>query len=140
MTTTPNPPIQPTLKVRRPITSHVFHAAWIALTLYQTIDSGFPARMIWGLLFLYAVALAVRAVLKPQVLELTGTKLTIYGDFFRSKTVDITDIDRIEIEAGPFSNSKVVLKGNKRHVKFNYYRVRNNDFDALLKELNVPVR
>lgn len=139
MTSTPTPPIQPTLKVRRPIKSHVVHAGWIALTLYQTVDRGFPARMIWGLLLLHAIALAIRVILKPQVLELTGTKLTIYSDFFRSQTVDITDIERVEIEAGPFSHSKIVLKGNKGRVKFDYYQVRNEEFDALTKALNVPI-
>lgn len=139
MTKTPNPRIPPTLKVHRPAKSHFFHATWVALTLYETVDSGFPARAIWGVLFLHAVALAVRAMLKPQILELTGTKLIIYGDFFRSKTVDVSDIERIEIEAGPFSYSKIILKDNKGRVKFDYYQVRNEEFDVLVKELNVPI-
>lgn len=134
-----NPPIQPNLKVRRPARSYFFQTALIALTLYKTFDSGFPAQVIWGMWFLLALYWMVKVLLKPQYIELTGTKLTVYDNFFRSKTVDITDIERIEIEAGPFSRSKIILKDNKGRVKFDYYQVRNEEFDALMKELNVPI-
>ena len=132
-------PMHPPLKVRRPINSHIFHLAWTGLTFYQAMNSGLPARWIWGMLFVIAVAHIIRVIVKPHYMELRGTTLTVYLDFFSSITVDIGDIDRIEIKAGPWSKSRIVLKDNKRHVKFDYYLVRNADFDALVKAMGVPV-
>lgn len=91
------------------------------------------------MLFILAVALMVRMVLKPNVMELKGTTLTVLCDFFSSINIDVSDIDRIEIKAGPLSSSRIVLKGDKRHMKFDYYKVRNADFDALTKSLKVPI-
>ncbi len=130
----------PTIKVRRPLHSYIIHLAWIALTLYQALNAGLPARDIWGMLFILGVALMVRMVLKPNVMELKGETLIVLCDFFGSINIHIGDIDRIEIKAGPLSSSRIVLKGDKRHVKFDYYKVRNADFDALKESLNVPVR
>lgn len=139
MTIVPNPPPPSTLKVRRTTKSHFFHALWTTLTFYQALNSGLPARAIWGTLFVLAVAMIVKVMLKPHCMKLTGTQLTVHRDYFSSITIDITDIDRIEIEAGPFSHSKFVLKENKGHVKFDYYQVRNKEFDALVKAVGVSV-
>jgi len=131
--------MNPAIRVRRPLITHIFHLAWTALTLYRTLDSRPPARFIWGILFVIAIALIVRVVLKPYYIELTGTCLTLHNDFFSTQTIDIADIERIEIQANPWSKSRIILKDNKGNVKFDYHQVRGKDFNALLKYLDVPV-
>jgi hypothetical protein len=127
------------IKVRRPLTSHLFHLLWILLTLYKTIDSQSPGRYIWGLLFSIAVILLVRVIIKGSYLEKDGSNLIINEDFFRTRIVQIADIERVEIEAGPFSDSRIILRDDKGKIKFNYHNVNDDDFNALMKSLNVPV-
>lgn len=129
-----------TLTVRRSIITYIFYIVWIPLTFYAALNSGLPASRIWGILFIAAIVNLIFIILKPYYMTLAGGRLTIRLDLISSIAVDISDIERIEIKAVPWSSSRILLNGNERHVKFNYYRVRNNDFDALLKELNVPVR
>lgn len=64
----------------------------------------------------------------------------VRGSVTRNRKLQPFKLERIEIKAVPWSSSRIVVKGNKRHTKFDYYQVRKNDFDALLKELNVPLR
>lgn len=139
MATASSDPDPNNLKVRRPGGYFFLVIAQTVLMLGLAVKNEFPARAIWGGLFVLGVALTIRALLKPQYMELSGTKLTIYGHYFRTKTIDIGDIERIEVEPGPFSHSKIVLKENKGYVKFDDYQVRNEEFAALVKALNVPV-
>ena len=128
------------IKVRRPLTSHIFHGLWILLTLYKTVDSQSPGKFIWGLLFIVSIALLVRVIFKGSYLEKDGSSLIINGDFFQTRTVQITDIERVEIEPGPFSDSRIILKDGKGRVKFNYHNVNSEDFNDLMRSINVPIK
>lgn len=77
--------------------------------------------------------------MKHSYLEKVGSTLTVNGDLFKTSTIDIADIEKIEVAAGPFSNSRIILKEKKGSVKFNYYNVNDGDFNELIKSLDVPV-
>jgi hypothetical protein len=91
------------IKVGRPVRSHIFHGLWMVFTLYSTLDSVPPAKYVWGLLFASSIALLLRVILKRNYMELRGSKLFVYGDFFNTQTTDISDIERIEIAPGPLA-------------------------------------
>ena len=109
------------------------------LALYKTLDSQSPGKYIWALLFLISIALIVRVTVKKSYLELVGSTLVINTDSFQTKSVEVADIERIEIKTGPFSDSNIILKDNKAPIKFNYFNVNDKDFNQLMKQLNVPI-
>jgi len=126
------------LKVRRPLTSHIFHGLWALFTLYRTVYSQSPGQVIWGLLFITSIALLVRVIVKGSYLEKDGSNLIINGDF-QTRSVPIADIERIQIKPGPFADSCIILKGDKGKIGFSYHNVNNNDFNALMRSLEVPI-
>jgi hypothetical protein len=109
-------------------------------TLYRTLDSGPPAKYVWGLLFASSIAILLRVILKRNYMELRESKLFVYGDLFHTQTTDISAIERIEIEPGPFSHSKIFLKEKKGIIRFNYSNVDDTEFKVLVKYLNVPLK
>lgn len=95
------------IKVRRSLRSHVFHCLWTAFALYKTWDTQPPAKYFWGVFLAIALALIARVLTGKSYLELNGQKLTIYRDYFTSETIEVQDIDHLEIAESPFSSSKI---------------------------------
>jgi hypothetical protein len=127
------------IRVRRNTNSHVFHGLWVLYTFYRTWDSELPFTYFWGLSFAISIVLILRVLIKNNYLEIKDSRLTINGDFFNTQTTEISEIERIQIEAGPFGRSKIFLKDKKKIIKFNYRDVDNKEFKILLKHLGVPV-
>ncbi len=128
------------VKVRRRLSSLIFYAAWAAFTLYETLTSEPPAIFVWGLQLVIALALIVRGVSKKYYFELEGSRLTINRFFFRTRTIDVAAIAGIQIEQGFLSSSKIFLKDGNEVVRFNHDNAHFEDFNTLLRALNVPVR
>jgi len=103
------------------------------------VDSQSPGKFIWGLLLIVSIALLVRVMINGSYLENDGSNLIINEDFFQTRTVQIAGIERVEIESGPFSDSRIILKDGKGRIKFNYHNVNSEDFNDLMRSLNVPI-
>ena len=80
-----------------------------------------------------------RLILKPYYFEIKGTRLIINRDFFYEDYVEINDIDKIELEEGPFSKSHIRLKDHKMGLDFNYFIVNAKDFNRLRESLQLTV-
>lgn len=94
---------------------------------------------LWAFAGLGWLAVLARVILAPNYFEVKGTRLIIHHDFFHSEHVEITDIEKIELADGPFSNSYIRLKDHKPGLKFNYYIVNDNDFNAFKNSLQIKV-
>jgi hypothetical protein len=115
-------------------------ALWTLRALYKTLDSQTNGRYLWGTLFSVSLLVLIRVIIKRSYLEKTGSTLKINRAFFQTRTIEIADIEMIEIDPGTFSDSHIVLKDNKGKVKFNYQNVNDKDFNAVMQSLNVPVK
>ena len=129
-----------TVKVRRRLSSFVFYALWAAFAFYKTLSSEPPATFIWGLQLVIATALIVRGLSKKYYFELDGSKLTINRFFSRPSVIEVANIAGIEMEDGFFSSSRIFLKDSTQVIRFNYDNAHYEDFNALLRALNVPVK
>ena len=49
-------------------------------------------------------------IVKRNYFEIVDNKLVINKDYFRTTTIELDKIERIDIEPGPFSSSKIILK------------------------------
>jgi hypothetical protein len=77
--------------------------------------------------------------MKPYYFEIKGSKLIINRDLFYEDYVEITDIEKIELEEGPFSKSHIRLKDYKKGLDFNYFIVNDHDFIKFKKSLQLRV-
>ncbi|TXH30012.1 MAG: hypothetical protein E6Q96_02485 [Cyclobacteriaceae bacterium] len=81
----------------------------------------------------------IRLVFKPYYFEIRGSRLIINRDLFSEDYVEINDIEKIELEDGPFSKSYIKLKDYKIGLHFNYFIVNDKDFNRLKEEYNFQV-
>lgn len=128
------------IKVRRSIQSHFIRGLWMLLALYKTLVSQTPGKYIWAFLLAFSIIMIGWVINNKSYLELAGSRLIINTDTFQTKSIEVSDIERIEIEPGLFSDSRIVLKGDKGVVKFNYHNVNDRDFNQLMKQLNIPTK
>lgn len=93
----------------------------------------------WTFIGLGSLVMLARLITKPYYFEIKGTRLIINRDFFYEDYVEIGDIDKIELEEGPFSKSHIRLKDYKMGLDFNYFIVNDKDFNRLKESLQLRV-
>jgi hypothetical protein len=81
----------------------------------------------------------VRLIIKPFYFEINEARLIINRDLFYQDHVEIADIEKIELEEGPFSKSHIRLKGYKMGLDFNYFVVNVKDFNKMTESLKLRV-
>jgi hypothetical protein len=62
----------------------------------------------------------------------------INKDLFRTKVIDIKNIEKIVIEPSPFSSSKIVLKDNT-FIKYEDSQVNDKELKEFMKQFDIPV-
>ena len=128
-----------TTRVRRPIGTKIVQAAWTLFVLYRTIEAGPSAQYVWGILLIISTVISFRIlVLNKYYMEAVGSRLMIHGNF-TTRSVEIPNIERMEVRADPVSSSTIILRENKGTVRFDFYKVHNRDFNELTKALKIPV-
>ncbi|MGE0589691.1 MAG: hypothetical protein AB7O48_14030 [Cyclobacteriaceae bacterium] len=80
----------------------------------------------------------ITMIVRKNYFEIIGDKLIINRDFFRTQTVDLTDIVKIDIEPRPFISSKIILK-NQSVIKYMDDQLDDNELRQLFGQLNIPV-
>lgn len=91
----------------------------------------------WFFIGIGSLTILVRLILKPYYFEIKGTRLIINRDFFYEDYVELGDIEKFELEEGPFSKSRIKLKDYKMGLDFNYFLVNDKDFNRLRDSLQV---
>lgn len=80
----------------------------------------------------------ISILLKRNYFEVKDNKLIINRDFFRTQLIELDKIEKLDIEPGPFTSSKIVLK-DKTMIK---YADRYTDYKELkhfMGQFNIPV-
>jgi hypothetical protein len=126
-------------ELKRPFGTYLVHFIWIVLTIYysttNTSDFGqWTLRLMATLGTISFLGLIVRR----KYFEVIDNKLLINKDLFRTKVIDINNIEKIVIEPSPFSSSKIVLKDNT-FIKYEDSQVNDKELKEFMKQFDIPV-
>jgi len=80
----------------------------------------------------------VHMILKRNYFEVVDDKLVINEAIFRTKTIDLDKIEKFDIEPGPFTASKIILK-DKTKVKYSDSQTDDRKLKELMEQHNIPV-
>ena len=125
--------------VRRSLWSYMSYGLLFLLCLSKLFLTQTSWTYYWIFIGLGSLVILTRLILKPYYFEIKGTRLIINRDFFYKDYVEVNDIDKIELEEGPFSKSHIRLKDHKMGLDFNYFIVNDKDFNRLKESLQLRV-
>jgi hypothetical protein len=126
-------------RVRRTFWSFTGYAAWIAFTLYKVFNPDTLYPYIWLFILSIKLAIVTRLLINRNYFEVIDSKLIIRRDFFYQDTIEINEIEKIELKSGLFSKSRIKLKNQKKELKFRYAFVHDDDFKEFIQSVNVNV-
>ncbi len=123
--------------VRRSLWSYLSYGLIFLFCLTKVFLMQTSWTYYWYFIGLGLLTIFLRLVLKPNYFEIRGTRLIIIRDFFYEDYVELGDIEKFELEEGPFSKSHIKLKDYKMGLDFNYFLVNDKDFNRLRDSLQV---
>ena len=125
--------------LKRNIQTYLLYTLWIGLSCYSltTNTSAFGQRTLILVIFVSGLTL-LHMLVKRNYFEVINGRLIINRSFFQTKIIDLDSIEKVVIEAGPFSTSKIILKDKKR-IKYWHNEMNDKRCKELMGELNIPV-
>ena len=125
--------------IKRPIQTYLIHGLWFALTFYYSIINISPFGQ-WSLKVMTIIGAVsfIHMIVKRNYFEVVNGKLVINKDFFRTKVIDLEKIEKVNIEPGPFSYSRINLK-DKTTIKYLDNQTRAKDLKEFMGQFNIPV-
>ncbi len=125
--------------LKRPTQTYLIHGLWIALTIYySTTNSTEFGQWTLRLMTLLGTFSLVHMIVKRNYFEIVDNKLVINRDYFRTTTIDLDKIEKFDIEPGPFSSSKIILK-DKTTIKYLDNQLNDKELKELMGQFNIPV-
>jgi len=125
--------------LKRPIRTYLIHGLWIALTFYySTTSSSEFAQWVLRIMTIIGMVSFSHMIIKRNYFEVVDNKLVINKDFFRTKTINLDLIEKFDIEPGPFSYSKIVLK-DKTTVKYLDNQTDDKELKEFMGQFNIRV-
>lgn len=124
---------------KRPIQAYFLHIPWIAMAIFwsTTTSSEIGRWLLWIGAAAGAVSLTYMIV-RRNYFEVTDNKLIIHDGVFRTTTIDLDKIEKFEIEPGPFTASKIILK-DKTAIKYSDSQTNNKKLKEFMERYNIPV-
>lgn len=127
------------LEIKRPIKVYLYDGLWIYMTiLYGIKNSTIFGRSILILMACIGAVSFISVLIKRNYFEIKDKELIINKSFFRTQSVQLNEIDRVEIEPSPFVSSKIYLKDG-RLIKYLDSIVNEKSIKELLGPFNIPV-
>ena len=80
----------------------------------------------------------INILIKRNYFEIRDDKLFINKDFFRTKTILLSNIERVKIESDPFTSSKIILKDNSQ-IKYLDSQINDDELKELMRQFNILV-
>ena len=77
-------------------------------------------------------------ILRRNYFEVADNKLTINEGVFKTTTIDLDKIEKFEIEPGPFTASKIILKDNTK-IKYSDSQTNDKELKKFMGQFNIPV-
>ena len=77
-------------------------------------------------------------ILRRNYFEVADNKLIINEGFFKTTTIDLDKIEKFDIEPGPFTASKIILK-DKTKIKYSDSQTDDKKLKEFMGQYNIPV-
>jgi membrane protein YdbS with pleckstrin-like domain len=125
--------------IKRPVQAYFFHGLWIAMVIFwsATNSSEIGRWILWIGATAGTISL-IHMTLKRNYFEVTDNKLIINEGIFRTKIIDLDKIEKFDIEPGPFTASKIILK-DKTKIKYSDNQTDDKKLKELMGQYNIPV-
>jgi hypothetical protein len=127
------------LELKRPRRVYLYHCLWIVATVfYATQNSSNFGRLTLIVMAIVGTVSFLNILMKRNYFELKDNKLIINKDFFRTQVIDLDKIERVNIEPGPFTSSKIVLR-DKTKIKYMDSHADDKELKEFMGQFNIPV-
>jgi hypothetical protein len=124
--------------LRRPIQTYVIHGLWIVMAFsWFTINTSNLGKWILGVMTAAVISFAY-VVIKRNYFEVSNGKLIINEGIFRTKTIILDGIEKVDVEPSPFSFSKIILK-DKTIIKYQGNQTNYKELSEFMAQFNIPV-
>lgn len=125
--------------IKRPIQAYIFHGLGIAMAIYwSTTNASEIGRWILWIGATAGIISLIHITLKRNYFEVADNKLIINEGIFRTKTIDLDKIEKFDIEPGPFTASKIILK-DKTKINYSDNQTDDKKLKMLMRQYNIPV-
>jgi len=95
--------------IRRQVQVYVLHGLTTSFVIYKIFNSA-TRRSSWILFLVLGIISFSNILIKKYYIEIVESTIVIHQDYFRTKSVNLSDIEKVEIEPGPFKFSSILLK------------------------------
>lgn len=76
--------------------------------------------------------------LRRNYIEVIDNKLIINEGIFKTTTIDLDKIEKFDIEPGPFTASKIILR-DKTKIKYSDSQTNDKELREFMGQFNIPV-
>ena len=77
-------------------------------------------------------------IIRSNYFEIADNRLVINEGIFRKITIDLDKIEKFDIEPGPFTASKIILK-DKTKIKYSDSQTSDKKLKEFMGQYNIPV-
>ncbi len=77
-------------------------------------------------------------IVRRNYFEVADNKLIINDGVFKTMTIDLDKIEKFDIEPGPFTASKIILK-DKTKIKYSDSQTDDKKLKEFMGQYNIPV-
>jgi hypothetical protein len=125
--------------IKRPIQAYFFHGLWIAMmSFWSATNSSEIGRWILCSGAVGGTISLTHMIVRRNYFEVADNKLIINEGIFRTTTIDLEKIEKFDIEPGPFTASKIILK-DKTKIKYSDSQTDGKKLKEFMREYNIQV-
>lgn len=125
---------------KRPIYAYLIHVLWFGLVAYWLATrppTGIGRWVVWAAAAINVISF-IYIILKRYYFEVVDDKLIINENVFKTTIIDLDKIEKIDMEPGPLTASKIVLKDQTK-IKFQDGQVNEKKLREFMRQYNIPV-
>jgi len=125
--------------LKRSPQAYLTHVLWIALMIYLTLANASELGR-WSCLFLTSLGTIsfIHMLVKRNYFEVMDNKLIINRNYFRKAIIELDQIEKVNIEPGPFISSRIILK-DKTTVKILDSQTNYKQLKQFMDQFNIAV-
>lgn len=126
-------------ELKRTYQTYLIHTVCIVFTFYCSLrNSSDFGQWSLRLMTIIGVISFIHMIIKPNYFQVRGNNLIINKGLFLTKTLHINQIEKIVINSGLFSSSKILMK-DKTIIKFSDNQINYFEFKEFMQQFNIPV-
>ncbi|HEV8515154.1 MAG TPA: hypothetical protein VGQ59_17855 [Cyclobacteriaceae bacterium] len=125
--------------IKRHLQVYILHGLVTLLVIYKIFNSATTqGRSSWILFLVLGIISFANILINKHYIVIRESSMIIHQDYFRTKSINLNDIEKIEIEPGPFKSSSIVLK-DKTKVKFIDSYIDIKELKEAMNNFNISV-